>query len=308
MSRSSKLYFTQVVATPSGDAFLAGNALDQGSEPTFTRFAKAGDSGWVHLGDLGAVVYAATAMPTPDSPRPSVLALGREGPLRIFRPGQPPTDMPVTLKDKSAYFESLCVASDGIYICGGQRQIAHRVSDKWNWVDQGLFTKFDGTNDCSLFSIAELADSVLIVVGTRGFVAVREPAAGWRQLDVGTNVDLHCAIASGDGGAWICGDSGTLIRLTADRQSWVDESDLSLSTHGFDGLALLKGTLYITAFDKVLALERGKHLAAASGPKADGAEFHSISAAGDFLWVTGDERAYRLGPAGWNSFLCPDNL
>ncbi len=131
MSRSSKLYFTQVVATPSGDAFLVGHALEQGSEPTFTRFAKAGDSGWVHLGDLGVVVYAAAATPTPDSPRPSILALGREGPLRVFRPGQAPIDMPVTLKDRSTYFESLCVASDGIYICGGQRQIAHRVSDRW---------------------------------------------------------------------------------------------------------------------------------------------------------------------------------
>lgn len=304
---SSKLYFPHVVATPSGDAFLVGHPVGQGSEPTFTRFAKAGESGWAHLGDLGAVVCAATSMHTPGSPRPSVLALGRDGPLRIFTPGRPPADVAIAPKDRS-YFEGICAASEGVYVCGGQRQIAHWASGNWNWVDEGLFVKFDGTNDCTLLAIADLADGVLLTVGSGGFAALRLRGGAWQVLDTGTNVDLHCLAIAGDGGAWVGGDGGTLLRLHADRQTWSDVSDHTVSTRSFDSLALLDGTLYIAAFDRLLALAPQQRLVQASGPVRAGAEFHSVSAAGSYLWATGDEHVHRFGPDGWRYFLCPDNV
>jgi hypothetical protein len=307
-SNKSKLYFPYVVAAPTGDAFLAGHAVDQGSEPTFTRFTKAGDAGWFHLGDLGGVVCAAASLPTPGMPRPSILALGRDGPLRMFRPGQAPSDIDIAPKDKSSYFEALCVASDGVYVCGGQRQVAHRSNDQWIWIDQGLFEKFNGKNDCSLFAMAEIAERVLIVVGSRGFVAVRDQRGVWEQIDTGSNVDLHSAVATGDGGAWVGGDSGTLLRLGADRATWTDVADRTVSANRFDSLALFDDHLYGAAFDKLLTYSPKKGLQVAAGPKLANLEFHCVSASGGYLWATGDEHVHRLGADGWKRFVCPDNV
>ncbi|MCG3188290.1 MAG: hypothetical protein LKCHEGNO_00262 [Burkholderiaceae bacterium] len=304
----SKLYFPYVVAAPGGDAFLAGHAADQGTEPTFTRFAKAGDAGWIHLGDLGCVVCAAASMPTHGTPKPTILVLGRDGPLRIYRPGQAPSDVGVAPKDKSSYFEALCIASDGVYVCGGQRQIAHQSNDKWVWVDQGLFERFNGKNDCALFAMSEIADRVLLAVGSRGFVAVRDARGTWAQIDAGTNVDLRCVVAASDGGAWIGGDFGTLLRLGADLSTWTVVTDHSVSTKTFDSLALFGNQLYVTAHDKLLTFTAANGLQVASGPSVAGAEFHSVSSCDEYLWATGDEHAHRLGPDGWKHFLCPDNV
>jgi hypothetical protein len=307
MAKKSKIYFTQVVAIATGDAFLAGHVQEQGSEPTFTRFAKAGDAGWAHLGDLGTVVYATVAIPVAGAPRPWVAALGREGLLRIYKPGQQPVDRDVPLSDKSSYLEGICVASDGIYVCGGQKQVSRLANDQWSSVDQGLFEKYNRKNGSSLYSIAEVSAGVLVAVGTQGLVACRVNDGAWQVLDPGTNVDLHCVIPSDDGGAWIAGDGGTLLKLSADRATWTDHADHGVSTQSFDDLSEHHGTLYITGFDQVLSLAPGATLQVEPVPFSKTIEFHNLSAAGDYLWVTGDEHVHRLGPEGWKYFLCPDN-
>lgn len=308
MANNARIYFTKAVATSTGDAFLAGHVQDQGQDPTFTRFAKAGDAGWVHLGDLGAVAYGAIAVPVAQSPRPWIAVLGRDGPLRLYKPGQQPADIDIPRKDKTAVFEGLCAASDGLYVCGGQRQVLRFADDQWQSVDQGLFTKFDGSNDCSLFSIAELAPGRLLVVGSKGFMACRVNGGAWKTLDSGTNLDLHCVLAAGDGSAWVSGDGGTLLKVAADLASVQDCSAPELSRRSFDSLALYQGALYVTAFNELLVWAPGQAPDKVQAPFKAGSEFHSVNAAGDYLWVTGDEHAYRLGPKGWQYFQCPDNV
>jgi hypothetical protein len=305
--KSSRIYFTKVIATASGDAFIAGHMQDQGSDPTFTRFMKAGDAGWGHIGDLGAVVYAAVPINVENSPRPWIAIIGQQGPLRLYKPGQQPVDIDVSLKDTTSDIEGMCSASDGLYVCGGQRQVMRYSDDKWHNEDEGLFEKFDGTNDTTLFSIAEVAPGILIAVGSRGFITCREQGAAWKTLDSGTNLYLHCIIPAGDGGAWVSGDGGTLLKIPADMVSIQDCSAPELSRRKFGSLALYKGALYVTAVDSLLVLQPGRPMEKVQGPFKPGSEFHCVSGAGDYLWVTGDEHVYRLGPDGWQYFLCLDN-
>ncbi|MFO0696560.1 MAG: hypothetical protein U0230_23530 [Polyangiales bacterium] len=305
-AKSARIYFTQVVSTPSGKAFLAGHMQDQGSEPTFTRFVRADDSGFVHLGDLGAVACAATAIPIEGAPAPGIAVIGRQGPLRIYAPGKPPTDVDVPLRDRTADFLGLCASSDGLLVCGDQRQVLRYADDRWSPIDEGLFEAFDGANPSTLHAIAEVAGGMLVVVGSKGFAARRGSDGAWQRIDVGVAVDLRCVIAPGDGSAWIGGDDGTLLRLDVERGVVTERAEKTTS-RSFESLALRERTLFVAASEALWARSEGGRLEKVEGPFLEGSEFHAVSAAGPYLWATGDEHAYRLGPDGWKHFLCPDN-
>ncbi|MDE2048703.1 MAG: hypothetical protein KGJ44_09860 [Betaproteobacteria bacterium] len=305
-------YFTTVVALTEGDCFIAGHLTKQASEPNFTRLDMVRGGQWLQLGALKDVLYGATAAPTADHARLSVVALGREGAMRVFRPGQQPAELAVPRKDKTGYLEGLCVASDGaLIVCGSQNEVLRYAGEQWQAIDEGLFEKFNGKNDSALFAIAETRPGTLLAVGSRGLAVSREGGGAWHTLDAPTNLDLHAVLPAGDGGAWVAGDGGTLLRLSPDGTQWQDHSDPDLSTAPFDSLALYKGTLYISAMNQLLSLDTADPQASlqpVAGPFKAGSEFHSVSACGEYLWATGDEHVYRLGPdAQWQYLLCPDN-
>jgi photosystem II stability/assembly factor-like uncharacterized protein len=311
--RKTAIYFTHVAAAlKPGFALLCGHMIDERDEPTFTRFARAsGDNDWAYvLGDLKQdLVYALTSRPSPTAiGGTDFFALGRNGVLRVAATGKEALDLSIPRKDRSGYLEGLCVTSDGaLIVCGSQKEVLRYAGEQWQAIDDGLYEPFDGQNDSALFAIAETAPGVLLAVGTRGLVVRRLGSQPWQTLDAPTNLDLHAVLPDGAGGAWIAGDGGTLYRLSADAAQWHDHGDPDISTAGFDSLALHKGTLYVTAMNQLLQLPPGQTLQPVDGPFKPGSEFHSVSARGDYLWATGDEHVYRLGPEGWQYFLCPDN-
>jgi hypothetical protein len=310
--KKTAMYFTHVAAAVRpGAALLCGHMVDQGSDPSFTRFSQArDDNNWAHVGDLrDDVVYALASAASENLPgKTDFYALGREGVLRLMLAGQPDQDVAIPMRDKTSYLEGLCLASDGLYACGGQKQVLCYSNSFWQPADAGLYEKFDGSNDSALFAMAELSAGVLLAVGTRGLVVRRSGDGAWQTLDAPTNLDLHAVIASGDGGAWIAGDGGTLFLLLAGTDTWEDHANTALSTSTFDGLALHQDALYVTALNRLLRRMPGGKLEQVKGPFKKGSEFHSVSAVGDFLWAVGDEHVYRLGPEGWKYFLCPDNV
>ncbi|MBU6435996.1 MAG: hypothetical protein KGQ77_00605, partial [Betaproteobacteria bacterium] len=231
-------YFTTVVALTEGDCFIAGHLTKQASEPNFTRLDMVRGGQWLQLGALKDVLYGATAAPTADHARLSVVALGREGAMRVFRPGQQPAELAVPRKDKTGYLEGLCVASDGaLIVCGSQNEVLRYAGEQWQAIDEGLFEKFNGKNDSALFAIAETRPGTLLAVGSRGLAVRREGGGAWHTLDAPTNLDLHAVLPAGDGGAWVAGDGGTLLRLSPDGTQWQDHSNPDLSTAPFDSLA-----------------------------------------------------------------------
>jgi hypothetical protein len=310
--KKTAIYFTHVAAYEVGNyALLCGHMIDQGSDPTFTRFAYAADGNeWGHIGDMrDDLVYCFISVPSFAVPgKTDFYALGREGILRLMLDNQPDRDLRIPRKDRSGYLEGLCVTSDGaLLVCGSQKEVLRYAGEQWQAIDEGLYEPFDGQNDSALFAIAETAPGVLLAVGTRGLVVRRVGSQPWQTLDAPTNLDWHAVLPDGAGGAWIAGDGGTLYRLSADAAQWHDHGDPAISTAGFDSLALHKGTLYVTAMNQLLQLPPGQTLQPVDGPFKPGSEFHSVSARGDYLWATGDEHVYRLGPEGWQYFLCPDN-
>jgi hypothetical protein len=301
--KKTAMYFTHVAAAiRPGAAILCGHMIDQESDPTFTRFSQAYDENdWAHIGDLrGDIVYAVTSTASQKvAGKTDFYALGRGGTLRVMLAGQPDKDISIPIKDKSSYLESMCLTPNGLYVCGGQKEVLCYENGVWKNVDENLYEKFNGKNESTLFAITEVHPGTLLAVGTGGFVARRYAP---------TNVDLHAVIPTGDGGAWIAGSGGALFRLVVSKGTWEDHSDATVSTNTFDSLALHRNVLYISAFTQLLQLQPGSKLKEIEGPFKKDSEFHSISAAGDFLWVTGDEHVYRLGPEGWRHFLCPDNV
>ncbi len=306
------MYFTHVAAAERpGAAILCGHVIEQENSPTFTRFSQAYDeNNWLHLGDLrDDIVYAIASCPSHVvTGKTDFYALGREGNIRKMLAGQLDEDIVIPTKEKSSYFEGLCISSTGLYVCGGQKQVLRYTNNVWENFDDDLYEKFDGSNESALFAITEISPGVLLAVGTRGLVARRNINAAWRILDAPANFDLHAAIPTGDGGAWIAGAGGTLFRLAGASDIWEDFSDATVSTNTFDALAVHENALYITALTQLLQLQSDGKLREISGPFKVGSEFHCVSAAGDFLWITGDEHVYRLGPEGWLYFICPDNL
>lgn len=310
--KKSAIYFTRVVAAAGpGTAVLAGHMIEEEDDPSFTRFFLSKlDKGWGLIGDLkGDVVYDLAAVESIQAPgKTDMYALGRGGTLRVRTPPNTIVDHVVPLKVPSAYLEGICLASDAIYVCGGQRQVYRFVGGAWTEWDDGLFVPFAGSTGPTLFALAEVQNGCLLVVGSEGFAALRYGSGPWRVLPCPTNLELHCVVADGDGGAWISGAGGTLLHFRVHDQQWTNRSDPSVSTESFERLALYKGAVYIAAFDAVLTLANDGKLRKVKGPFKRDSEFHCICSAGDYLWVTGDEHVYRLGPAGWEYLQCPDNI
>lgn len=305
------IYFTGIAASfKPGFAVLCGHLVSQRDDPTFTRFAQVrGDHEWVHIGDAeDDIVYGLTSRPSHTvQGGTDYIALGRAGLLRFMPSRQADRDLIVPTKDRYTYLEGLCVATDGIYICGGQNQIYRFENDQWSSVDDGLYEPFNGKLGHALFSIAETTAGKLLAVGTKGLVVESLSDGRWEHLEVSTNVDLHCVLPDGNGGAWIGGDAGTLLHMLPDGQGFRDHTDVDVSTESFDSLVQFKGELYITAMDQLLVLNSKGQLKPVKGSFKKDSEFHCVSAAGDYMWVTGDENVYRLGPQGWRHLLCPDN-
>jgi hypothetical protein len=284
--------------------------IDQEDEPTFTRFMLArGDNEWGLISDLlGDVAYSLLAFPSNIRPGlTDMYALGRGGTLRVRLANQADRDLAIPLKETYTYLEGLCVASDGLYVCGGQNQIYRLADERWESTDKGLYEPFAGKPGPALFSIAEVCAGTLVAVGSDGLVVHRQGIGSWERVEVPTNVDLHCVLPDGRGGAWISGDGGALLHHLIGESLLVDHSDREVSADTFDSLALYKGELYVTAMHQLLVLNAKGQLSAVKGPFRTDTEFHSVSASGDYLWATGDEHVYRLGPRGWQYLLCPDN-
>jgi hypothetical protein len=309
--KKSAIYFTKIApAASSGTAVLAGHMIDEEDDPTFTRFFLSRlDKGWGLICDMqGDIAYdLAAAESTQYHGKTDMYALGRDGTLRVRMPPNTIIDHKVPLKEPSVYLEGLCIASDAVYLCGGQRQVYRFAEGEWTDWDDGLFIPFNGTAGPTLFALAEVQMGVLLAVGSGGFTALRQGFGKWSILATPTNMDLHSVVSDGEGGAWLGGAGGTLLHLQVSEQIWDDLSDPSVSTESFERLTVYKGEVYIAAFDAILALARSGKLRKVNGPFKSDSEFHCVCSAGDYLWVTGDEHVYRLGPAGWEYLQHPDN-
>jgi hypothetical protein len=310
--KKSAIYFTKVTpAAGPGMAVLSGHMVDEEHDPTFTRFFLSRlDKGWGLIGDLkGDIAYDLAAVESIQFPgKTDMYALGRDGTLRVRVPPNTTTDYQVPLKEPSTYLEGFCIASDALYVCGGQRQVYRFANGGWTDWDEGLYIPFSGIAGPTLFAIVEVQSGVLLVVGSEGFAALRHGIDDWSVLASPTNVDLHCAALDGKGGVWIGGDGGTLLHLQVSGQNWEDKSDPTISGETFERLAVHKGAVYVAGSSDLLVRTQAGKLGKVNGPFQSDSEFHCVCSAGDYLWVTGDEHVYRLGPTGWEYLQCPDNI
>ncbi|MCL2722929.1 MAG: hypothetical protein FWD69_00690 [Polyangiaceae bacterium] len=307
----SAIYFTRAApAAREGAVILSGHMIDQEADPSFTRpmniFV---DQSWGHSGDVrNDVVYGLATRPSTAVPGlTEIYALGRDATLWIKRPRQDPVEVKVPVREPWMYLENVCLASTGIYVCGGQRQVYRYSDGQWSAQDDGIYIpSTNGEPGPTLFSIIELKDMSLLVVGSGGFIATRPAGGAWTILDCPTNMDLLCALPD-DQGIWISGRAGTLLYLSADMATWSDHSDENVSTANFDCLAHHGKRVYITARNDLLVTTKEGGIAVVQAPFKPDSEFHSVCTSGDYLFVTGDEHVYRLGPDGWVYLQCPDN-
>jgi len=289
---------------------LCGHMRDQEDDPTFTRLMLVrGNGSWGLFGDFQDIAYGLTVgLSKVVTGRIDLYALGRDGVLCIRLAPSDPVNIQVPVKDRAGYLEGICLASDGVYVCGSQREIQRYANGQWSMEDEGLFVpRTSGAAGPTLFALVETVPGTLLTVGSSGFAARRVNGGNWETLDVPTNMDLYCVMADAEGGAWIGGAGGTLLHLSPDASHWKDFSNPEISVQTFDSMAMYQGHVYVTAMNQLLSLSNDGKLTAVEGPFLKDSEFHAVSASDDCLWVTGDEHVYRYGPEGWEHLLCPDN-
>ncbi|MCL2654030.1 MAG: hypothetical protein FWD63_09625 [Propionibacteriaceae bacterium] len=304
----SAMYFTLIApAARAGAVVIAGFMIDQGDEPTFTRIAHVReDKSWGLTGDIRHDVahWMTTRPSTTETGLTEIYAIGRDATLWTKLPKRDPIETIAPLREPWMWLENLCLADDGIYVCGGQNQIYRYADDQWTPQDDGIYVpSVEGQPTCTLFAITQLGDGSLLTVGSAGFIAIRHPGQPWKVLDCPIDTNLRCVLPDATG-AWISGDSGTLLHL--EDGTCTNHSDPDISTGSFDALTWFGGHLYVTAGDKLLRLD-DNHLTVVDVPLKPDSELHALCTSGDYLYATGDEHVYRLGPDGWTYLLCPDN-
>lgn len=306
-------YFTHIAPLlTSGYAIVTGHMIHQGNSPTFTRVSRLCDpDNWGLICDIPEdIIYDLMVTESSDGSGKSVIyLLGRQGLLRILQSGKQPQDLPVLLKEPWAYLESLCVTRTSVYVCGGQNQIYCLQNGVWQSCDDGLYAPFTGQNDMALFGIGELLNGAIMVVGKHGLIAIQHAQQPWQRLNIEHPAcgDFLSVLASGDGGAWIGGTHGVLLKYKPDGH-YDDLSNPSLSTDRFESLALYQGKLYIAACHQLLCFSETEGLSSVDIPIDSSHEYHCVRTQGNYLWVTGSTAVLRLGPEGWKRFICPDNI
>jgi len=309
MNKSSAYFTLMTPAASPGAVILASFMIDQGDEPTFTRmYFVRPDKSWGFTGDIRHdLAHGLAARPSTTNPGlTEIYAIGRDATLWTKLPKQDPIETKAPVREPWMWMENLCLTSDGVYVCGGQRQVYRYADDQWTAQDDGLYIpSVDGQPTCDLRALTQLADGTLLAVGSGGFIAVRtRGASAWTTIDAPTKADLLCVLPH-ENGAWIAGQNATLVHLAADH-TLADHSDPAISAN-FDALAWHDGHLYITAFDQLLTPGGTGHLAPVDIPLKPDSELHALCTSGDYLYATGDQHVYRLGPTGWTYLLCPQN-
>lgn len=306
-------YFTHIapLLTP-GYAIVTSHMMHQGNAPTFTRVSRICDpDNWGFICDIpDDLIYDLTvAEATDGTGKSTIYLLGRQGFVRILQSGQPPRDLSIVMKEPWAYLEALCVTRQAVYVCGGQNQIYRLQNGSWQSCDDGLYVPFTGQNDMTLFGICELHNRTLMVVGKHGLIAIQNEQQLWQRLNVEpfATGDFLSVLPDGDGGAWIGGTHGMLLKYDPNGLCH-PLSAPSLSTDRFESLALYQGKLYIAAGHYLLCFSETEGLSSVDMPIDSRDEYHCVKAQGNYLWVTGGTGVLRLGPDGWKRFVCPDNV
>jgi len=112
------------------------------------------------------------------------------------------------------------------------------VTDDVNWGDT-----VNGP-DRPITDVAYAGDDTYVAVGHSGIVMRWRPFKGWHGVPSGTTTDLNSVATAGDGNAWAAGDAGTVIQITGDQVTPV-ENGISSDLNGAASLgtsALFVGT------------------------------------------------------------------
>ena len=93
--------------------------------------------------------------------------------------------------------------------------VADAAGGVWSSTDRGATFHLETTATAPLeaISISENGGSA-IAAGAHGTAVARSESGQWHALDVGTKVDLHAALISGDA-TYVAGDEGTLVTMHA---------------------------------------------------------------------------------------------
>jgi hypothetical protein len=301
--KQSRIYFTNALCLPDGAAVLAGHMEAEEDDPTFTRLALLNKGTWGMLGDLPDIVYGLARKPNPSGPRPFLCVMGRDGLFREYVPGGKPIEQQIPKKDVT-YLEDLAWVDGSLYCCGGQRQVYRQVGREWTSMDAGIYEEFSGRLRHSLLSIDGFSERRILAVGMHAETWLWD-GARWSSLTAPTNVTFNRVKCLPSGDAYICGDGGSLYRLTK-MADWIDLSNPDVSKKSFWDMAFFQGNVYVAAETDLLRVD-GAALEVVPLGLRRAPYIVALDADENSLWCVGDQNVYEFNGRETTIHICPDN-
>lgn len=180
-----------------------------------------------------------------------------------------------------------------LFACGSHGQVYRRSEAGWDLVDETILDPAR-TRALWLNGLGGAAEDELLVVGYHGRI-LRFDGRRFDELAVPTNVHLERVWSSGPGLAYVCGNYGTLLRITP---SGIDDLSIDTDEH-FWGLAGLDGRIYACSLSTIYALDDDdqlRELDTGLGPEVG---FYRLDSKGGALWSFGAHDLIRFDGQAW---------
>lgn len=165
----------------------------------------------------------------------------------------------------------------------GPQAYRREVDGHWTSLAHTLRPESKGTKQVKGFhAIDGFSQDHLLAVGHAGEIW-RSLAGQWMQLDSPTNVTLNAVHCLPDGTAWICGQAGTLLRVSGDAVDLFTEGGIKANLYG---LVWFKGSIYVASQSQIFKLD-DRELVEITPQIGDGITTGELTVFGDTLWSVG---------------------
>lgn len=293
----ARVYFNDGVVRTAGHVFIAAKLAHLNpDEFEFGRmfFHKAPQWGYQ---DINWSVVSVCYRETPYS----FVALGERGGVMTYSPGTPPHEEFIADARDYGSLSQVRSIKNTLYACGMQGQVYRRGNDAWEHIDQGILDSEISTSALHLNGIDGTSPSDIYVVGMGGRILHYDGWA-WAELDSPTNVHLERVHCVEPGEAYVCGNSGTFLKITP---HGIENLSISLEDH-FWGLTSFQAKIYLATL-KGLYVYDGTTVAAVDTGLEPAIGGYRLDARDGQLWSFGvDDLAYFDG-AAWTRVEHADN-
>jgi hypothetical protein len=185
------------------------------------------------------------------------------------------------------------------HVVGMGRQVYRREADG-RWTALGDTLRPARKVVSGFHGIDGFSPDHLLAVGTGGEIW-RSVDGQWSQFDSPTTASLNAVRCLPDGVAYICGQSGVLLRLKGDVIEQIAKGSIKANLYG---LAVFQSVVYVASQTQLFRLE-GQDLVEVDAGAGEGFTSGQLEVQGDTMWSVGAHHlATTADGAVWQLQMC----